>query len=111
MVVRLVLAMSLCQFVLIAYLAYKMERIENSSAMTYFNMSMSPFQCDSNAQLEIHLWSERGWVRNCLVSKEKNGPWEAWERRRIQVKGSYQDDKEIGIWHFYHSDSTFDYGK
>ncbi|MEM6795679.1 MAG: hypothetical protein AAF725_17015 [Acidobacteriota bacterium] len=68
---------------------------------TYEAMTASPFSCPAGAEIHIERWSKLGWSRSCLAEGVKDGPWQAWEGRRLSISGEYRKGRESGQWSYF----------
>lgn len=61
-------------------------------------------ECPSGAEVEIERSGLLGWIRFCAVDGEKEGPWEKWDDRRLQIRGHYSGGHPVGVWEWFGDD-------
>lgn len=67
-------------------------------------MQETSFSCPEGSSKRVESWGELGWSRGCYRGNLRNGPWEAWERRRISILGYFLDGEQAGKWEYYDDD-------
>lgn len=74
------------------------------SEETYKVMMAEPFQCDSEQEMVVAPFDNRGWIRFCVVDGRKHGPTETWVAARISARGQYRNNARYGAWEYFDSD-------
>ena len=92
--------------------AYIALTVAASSAMrqeidrTHAALTRTEFHCPSGSRVRVERWSKAGWMRFCARDGEKDGAWQAWERQRILISGSYSSGKKHGAWEYFNEDGS-----
>jgi len=68
---------------------------EQSARDKFFNETLS---CPSPALGEFEGWGESGTQHICKI---KHGPFIAWENGYVNIRGQYENGKEVGEWLWY----------
>lgn len=106
----LVLVLSAATLAATVFVLYNwtMRSVYDEIDKTHAAVTASDDPCDPESEAVIERWSELGWSRSCVREGRRNGPWEAWSRQRLVIRGSYKDDLRSGEWAWYSDQGQVD---
>ncbi len=73
---------------------------EQSINDKFFNETLS---CPNPALGEFEGWGKSGTIHICKI---KHGPFVGWENGYVQLRGQYENGKEVGEWFWYDASGT-----
>jgi hypothetical protein len=101
-------ALGLLLLLLFVYiLGYLGQRsVRNDLRRTRLALERSEFSCPGQASQRIARWGEIGWARYCEYNGRPEGSWQAWEKQRVVIQGTYLEGEKHGTWTWYYPDGT-----
>lgn len=87
--------------------AYALLTFTTTAAMrqsiddTRMAMEQSSLTCPDGHSVRVDMWSKSGLSRACVLRDVLDGPWEAWEKGHLVVRGHYKQGARSGIWTWY----------